>query len=183
MKIIILDRDGVINYDSEEYIKSPDEWQPIPKSLEAIALLNQHGYTVTIASNQSGVARGLFELNTLEKINQKMRIETAKFGGSIDSIFFCPHGPNDGCLCRKPKPGLLFDIAAHYGVQLQNVPFVGDSIRDIDTALKANAIPILVLTGNGQKTLEQHKNKLNAISVFDDLYSFAYSITHNKLIT
>lgn len=173
MKIIILDRDGVINFDSEEYIKSPDEWHPIPSSLDAIALLNQHGFTVTIASNQSGIARGYYDQDTLLAINEKMQDELAQRGGVIDSIFFCPHGPKDGCLCRKPKPGLLFEIASNYSVQLENVPFVGDSLRDLEAAMMANAKPVLVLTGNGQKTLEKHKDKLKDVLVFDDLMRFA----------
>lgn len=173
MKIIILDRDGVINYDSEDYIKSPDEWHPIPHSLEAIALLNQHGFTVTIASNQSGIARGYYNQATLLAINEKMQDTLAEWGGVIDSIFFCPHGPQDGCLCRKPKPGLLFEIASSYGIHLENVPFVGDSMRDIEAAYKANAKPVLVLTGNGQKTLENYREKLKDVIVYEDLMAFA----------
>jgi D-glycero-D-manno-heptose 1,7-bisphosphate phosphatase len=176
MKIVILDRDGVINFDSEDYIKSPEEWHPIPSSLEAIALLNQHGYTVTIASNQSGIARGYYDQDTLLAINEKMQDELALRGGTIDGIFFCPHGPKDGCLCRKPKPGLLFEIASNYGIQLENVPFIGDSLRDIEAATKANAKPVLVLTGNGQKTLENYKDKLKDVPVFDDLMAFTREI-------
>lgn len=152
MKLIILDRDGVINYDSAEFIKSPAEWQILPGSAEAIAQLTQAGYTVTVASNQSGVARGYFDLETLAAIHQKMRDTVAAKGGKIDTIFFCPHGPADNCLCRKPKPGLFQQIARHYQMDLTNVPAVGDSARDLEAAAAAKCRPLLVLTGNGKKT-------------------------------
>lgn len=172
-KLIVLDRDGVINFDSEEYIKHPSEWLPIPGSLEAIALLNQKGYTVVVATNQSGLARQLFDMETLLAIHDKMHRELAMHGGHIADIFFCPHGPDDHCACRKPKPGLLEQIAHKYDIALSEVPFVGDSIRDIETAQAIGAIPILVLTGNGKKTLEKHQSKLSHVMHYADLMQFA----------
>lgn len=154
MKLVILDRDGVINQESVAFIKSPDEWVPIPGSLEAIARLSQANWRVVIASNQSGLARGLFTMNTLNAIHAKLRQELAQAGGHVDSIFICPHGPDDGCLCRKPKPGLFHDIAARYDVDLRNVPAVGDSLRDLQASSLAGCSPWLVLTGNGKKTQE-----------------------------
>ena len=155
MKLIILDRDGVINEDSEEYIKHPDEWIAIPGSLQAIARLHQAGWTVAIASNQSGLARGYFDVATLASIHQKLRRELAHFGGAIDAFFVCPHGPGDGCSCRKPLPGLFLDIANRYDVSLAGVPAVGDSLRDLQASHAAGCTPWLVQTGNGPRTLAQ----------------------------
>src|SRR5690606_15356620 len=130
MRLVILDRDGVINEDSDAYIKSPDEWIPIPGSLEAIARLNRAEYRVVVASNQSGLARGLFDADTLSRIHEKMHRALADVGGAVDAVFFCPHGPDDECDCRKPRPGLLQDIARRLNVSLRGVPAVGDSLRD-----------------------------------------------------
>lgn len=152
MKLIILDRDGVINYDSASYIKSPDEWKPIPGSLEAIALLNQAGYHVVVATNQSGIGRGLFEMATLNAIHDKMHQAVGQAGGRIDAVFFCPHANDAGCDCRKPKPGLFREIATRFNVNLQNVPSIGDSLRDLEAAVAVGAQPILVLTGKGKQT-------------------------------
>jgi len=152
VKLVILDRDGVINHDSSAFVKSPDEWVALPGSLEAIARLSQAGWRVVVASNQSGLARGLFSTETLNAIHAKMRSELAQLGGHIDSIFLCPHGPDDGCACRKPKPGMFLDIAHRYDIDLQNVPAVGDSLRDLQASAEAGCTPWLVLTGNGQKT-------------------------------
>ncbi|HEY6896390.1 MAG TPA: D-glycero-beta-D-manno-heptose 1,7-bisphosphate 7-phosphatase, partial [Rhodocyclaceae bacterium] len=149
---VILDRDGVINYDSDQYIKSPDEWKPIPGSLEAIARLNQAGYRVVVSTNQSGVGRGLFEMNTLNAIHEKMVRSVAMVGGRIDAIFFCPHTNADNCNCRKPKPGMLLEIASRYNADLTDVPVIGDSLRDLQAAVAVDAAPVLVLTGKGQKT-------------------------------
>jgi D-glycero-D-manno-heptose 1,7-bisphosphate phosphatase len=173
-RYVLLDRDGVINADSDQFIKSPDEWQPITGSLEAIALLNRHGYKVAVISNQSGLARGLFDLTTLEKIHAKMRQLTAEKGGKIDDVYFCPHGPADGCNCRKPRPGLLEAFAADHHVSLQGMFFIGDSLRDIQTAQAVGAAPILVKTGKGQKTLTDNPD-LN-IPVFENLYDAAQHI-------
>jgi len=171
---ILLDRDGVLNEDSDAYIKSPDEWQPIPGSMEALALLNQAGYHVVVITNQSGLARGLFTNKTLNQIHAKMHRMAGEQGGYIEKIYYCPHGPDDGCNCRKPAVGLLLQFAREYGLGLTDVPFVGDSIRDIEAALNAGASPILVRTGKGQKTLQQHPN-LN-IPIFDNLYDAAKNI-------
>ena len=154
-KLIILDRDGVINYDSDRYIKSPEEWHPIPGSLEAIARLNQAGYQVVVATNQSGVARGLFDMSTLNAIHNKMIQSLSQVGGRIDGIFFCPHSNEANCNCRKPKTGLFEEITKVFNVSLKNVPAVGDSLRDLEAASKMQAQPILVLTGKGEKTLKQ----------------------------
>jgi D-glycero-D-manno-heptose 1,7-bisphosphate phosphatase len=152
MKLVILDRDGVINYDSPEFIKSPEEWRPIPGSLEAIARLNQAGYHVVVATNQSGVGRGLFEMTTLNAINDKMHRALAEAGGRLDAVFFCPHAQDANCECRKPRAGLLHDIARRYNVSLDGVPSIGDSLRDLESAATVRARPMLVLTGKGQKT-------------------------------
>ncbi|UYO94525.1 D-glycero-beta-D-manno-heptose 1,7-bisphosphate 7-phosphatase [Pollutimonas sp. M17] len=155
MKLAILDRDGVINQDSAAFIKHPDEWIPLPGSLEAIARLSRANWRVVIASNQSGLARGLFSMDTLNAIHAKMRREAAQAGGAIDAIFVCPHGPDDDCGCRKPRTGLFVDIGRRYDIDLKNVPAVGDSLRDLQAASQAGCVPWLVLTGNGEKTRGQ----------------------------
>lgn len=152
MNLIILDRDGVINYDSDQFIKSPDEWKPLPGSLEAIARLSQAGYRVVVATNQSGVARGLFDMPTLNSIHEKMHKACAQAGGRIDAVFFCPHAADDDCDCRKPKSGMIEEIANRYSVDLNNVVSVGDSLRDLEASARLGARPVLVLTGKGQKT-------------------------------
>lgn len=152
MKLVILDRDGVINQDSDQFIKTPDEWKPIPGSLEAIAKLNHSGYRVVVASNQSGIGRGLFDMAALNAINDKMYRALGLFGGRIDALFYCPHAAEADCDCRKPKPGMFLDIAQRFNVSLSGVPSVGDSLRDLQAASAAGAQPILVLTGKGKKT-------------------------------
>ena len=152
MKLIILDRDGVINFDSDEFIKSPDEWKPIPGSLEAIARLTQLGYHVVVATNQSGVGRGLFDMDTLNAIHEKMSKSVSQVGGRIDAVFFCPHTNGDNCACRKPKPGMLVDIANRFNTDPEGIPVVGDALRDLQAAAAVGAQPILVLTGKGKKT-------------------------------
>lgn len=169
VKLIILDRDGVINYDSAEYIKSPDEWKPIPGSLEAIAKLNSAGYTVVVATNQSGIARGLFDLSTLHAIHDKLNQHLSSLGGRIDFFAVCPHGPDDNCSCRKPRPGLLLQVSQRFNCPLQNIPVIGDSIRDIKAAVAVGAKPILVLTGNGEKAQVEMKPEHNVI-IFKDLF-------------
>ncbi|BCU08064.1 D-glycero-beta-D-manno-heptose 1,7-bisphosphate 7-phosphatase [Allochromatium tepidum] len=154
-RLVILDRDGVINQDSDDYIKSPDEWVPIPGSLEAIARLSHAGFRVAVASNQSGLARGLFGLDTLNAIHQRLHERVGALGGHIEMIAFCPHGPDDGCACRKPQPGLLLEIAERFGTVLDGVPFIGDSLDDIRAARAAGAQPWLVRSGKGERTLEQ----------------------------
>jgi D-glycero-D-manno-heptose 1,7-bisphosphate phosphatase len=170
MKLIILDRDGVINHDSDAYIKSIEEWQPIDGSLEAIARLNHSGYTVVVASNQSGLARGYFDIETLSDMHQKMDQLLAKIGGQVDAVFYCPHGPDDGCTCRKPKPGLLLQIGQRYNVPLKEVVYIGDSISDIKAASNANAQAVLVRTGKGVKAEKIMLAECEAsVPVYDDL--------------
>lgn len=152
MKLIILDRDGVINYDSDQFIKSPEEWKPLPGSLEAIARLCQAGYRVVVATNQSGVGRGLFDMPTLNAIHEKMHKACAQVGGRIDAVFFCPHAADADCKCRKPKSGMIEEIAERYAMDLQGVFSVGDSLRDLEASVRLGAQPVLVLTGKGQKT-------------------------------
>ena len=152
MKLVILDRDGVINYDSAAFIKTPEEWKPIPGSLEAIAHLTQAGYRVVVATNQSGIGRGLLDMGTLNAINDKMCKAAIQAGGRIDAMFFCPHANTDKCDCRKPATGMFREIADRFGVELNGVPAIGDSLRDLQTAAAVGAIPILVLTGKGKKT-------------------------------
>ena len=152
MKLAILDRDGTINQDSDQYIKSPAEWKPIPGSLEAIARLTQGGWRIAVATNQSGLSRGLFDMSTLNAIHAEMHRAVGQAGGRIDAIFFCPHAADSNCECRKPKPGLLHEIASRFGVELEDVPMIGDSLRDVAAAAAAGARPWLVLTGNGRKT-------------------------------
>ena len=168
MQLVILDRDGVINEDSDEYIKSPGEWHPIPGSLAAIARLHRAGWRVVVATNQSGVARGLFDLDTLMRIHEKMYRSVRDAGGQIDAVFFCPHAPADNCRCRKPRPGLLLDIASRLRIDLTGVPLIGDSIRDLQAARAAGARPLLVRTGKGAATLE-HPGLDPDIPVFRDL--------------
>lgn len=154
MKLVILDRDGVINFDSPQFIKSPDEWKPIPGSLAAIARLNQADYRVVVATNQSGIGRGLFDMDTLNAIHEKMLKALAEVGGHIDAIFFCPHTVADDCACRKPKTGMLEEIATRFNTDLQGVPAIGDALRDIQSAAAVGARPILVRTGKGRKTAD-----------------------------
>lgn len=157
MKLIILDRDGVINADSDLFIKSPAEWLPLPGSLEAIARLNQAGYRVVVATNQSGVGRGLFDMTTLNAIHDKMHKAAALVGARIDAVFFCPHTSDSHCHCRKPKSGMFEEIAARYNVSLAGVPAVGDSLRDLQAGAALGTSPYLVLTGKGEKTFAAGK--------------------------
>lgn len=152
MKLIILDQTGVINQSSDAFIKTPEEWIPIPGSLDAIARLTHSGYRVVIATNQSGIGRGLLDMVTYNAINDKMYKAVNQAGGRIDAIFFCPHTNADKCSCRKPATGLLDEIMQRYGVNLKNAPAVGDSLKDLQAAAAVGAIPMLVLTGNGQTT-------------------------------
>jgi D-glycero-D-manno-heptose 1,7-bisphosphate phosphatase len=177
-RYVVLDRDGVINIDSDAFIKSPDEWIPIPGSLEAIALLNQHGYQIAVITNQSGIARGMFDLAALTAIHDKMRKMAAAVGGEIAKIYFCPHGPDDDCSCRKPKPGMFDTFARETKISLHDVYAVGDSLRDIEAGLAAGAKPILVKTGKGLKTLADSPQF--HFPTFDDLYDAAkFIITAN----
>ena len=152
MKLVVLDRDGTINHDSDQYIKSPAEWRPIKGSLEAIARLTQAGYRVVVATNQSGIARGLFDTATLNAIHDTMQRAVHRAGGRIDAIFFCPHADESGCECRKPRPGMLLEIGRRMNAPLAGVPMVGDALRDLQAAAAVGARPVLVLTGKGRKT-------------------------------
>ncbi|MCU0803611.1 MAG: D-glycero-beta-D-manno-heptose 1,7-bisphosphate 7-phosphatase [Burkholderiales bacterium] len=152
MKLVILDRDGVINFDSDQFVKSPEEWRPIPGSLEAVARLTQAGFRVVVATNQSGVGRGLFDMATLSAIHDKMHRAVNQAGGRIDAVFYCPHAADSTCACRKPSPGMLVDIAERFNTALDGVPTVGDSLRDLQAAVAVRARPILVLTGKGART-------------------------------
>ncbi|VAW53450.1 Histidinol-phosphatase [hydrothermal vent metagenome] len=170
MKLIILDRDGVINHDSDAYIKSKEEWLPIEGSLEAIARLNQGGYTVVVASNQSGLARGYFDIEALSAMHKKMDDLLAKLGGKIDAVFYCPHEPDDACDCRKPKPGMLLEIGQRFNVPLKDVIFIGDTVSDMKTASNVHSKAMLVRTGKGVKAEKILKAECKStIPVFDDL--------------
>jgi D-glycero-D-manno-heptose 1,7-bisphosphate phosphatase len=172
MKLVILDRDGTINEDSDDYIKSPAEWHAIPGSIDAIARLTQAGYRVVVATNQSGIARGLFDTATLISIHEVLQRAAAQAGGRVDAFFFCPHAADSPCECRKPKPGMLREIARRFNVSLSDVHMVGDAQRDLEAAASAGAKPVLVLTGKGGKT--QAEGKLPpGTEVFPDLAAFA----------
>jgi len=168
MRLVILDRDGVINEDSAAFIKSPAEWRPLPGSLEAIARLTQAHYHVVVVTNQSGVGRGLFDIDTLHQIHATMEQELLRRGGRIDAIYYCPHGPDDDCSCRKPRAGMFRDLAKRLQMDLSGVPAVGDSLRDIQAAQVVKARPILVRTGKGLTT-EQRGEGLAGVEVYDDL--------------
>ncbi|WP_239482222.1 D-glycero-beta-D-manno-heptose 1,7-bisphosphate 7-phosphatase [Pseudomonas insulae] len=171
MKLLILDRDGVINQDSDAYIKSVAEWIPIPGAIEAIARLSQAGWTVAVATNQSGLARGYYDVATLEAMHSRLRQLVAEQGGELGLIVYCPHGPDDGCACRKPKPGMLQQIAAHYQVSLEGIWFVGDSSGDLEAARAVDSQPVLVKTGKGERTLG--KPLPPGVLIFDDLAAVA----------
>ena len=184
-KLIILDRDGVINEDRDDYVKSRDEWIPITNSLEAISLLSQAGYVLTVATNQSGIARGYYSISDLHAMHQKMMDLLKPLGGKIDSIFFCPHVDEDQCDCRKPKPGLMRDIAKRYLKDqadskhvLMNIPIVGDSLRDLEAGTSLGASPHLVLTGKGEKTKQSELPRDTRIHT--DLMAFAQHILASR---
>ncbi len=173
MKLVILDRDGVINQDSDDYIKSPEEWLPLPGSAEAIALLNQAGYQVVVATNQSGIGRGYYSEETLAAIHNKMLKHLADHNADLASIFYCPHTPDDQCDCRKPASGLLDQIAARLGVSLAGAPLVGDSLRDLQAGLSHQCRPVLVKTGKGLRTLKKGlPDELTNTPVYNDLHAF-----------
>jgi D-glycero-D-manno-heptose 1,7-bisphosphate phosphatase len=171
--LVILDRDGVINYDSEAYIKSPDEWQPLPGSLEAIAELHRHGRRVVVVSNQSAVGRGLISEATLAAIHAKMVSAIVAAGGAVSGVYHCPHRPEDGCECRKPAPGMLMQVARDFGCTLTGVPFVGDKVSDVEAALAVRARPILVRTGSGTAAAAALRSR--PVEVYADL---AEAVTH-----
>jgi D-glycero-D-manno-heptose 1,7-bisphosphate phosphatase len=181
-KWIILDRDGVINYDSDDYIKSPEEWIPIPGSLEAIARLNWAGYYILLVTNQSGIARKLFDETTLDLIHKKMQDALLAVGGHIEGVFYCPHQPKDHCSCRKPKNGLFKSIINDYKIDLQGVPAIGDKLSDIQAARAAGCRPILVRTGRGEKTLAENAGQpdLKNVPVYADLAAAVAAILREK---
>lgn len=186
VSLVILDRDGVINHDSDDYIKSPDEWQPLPGSLEAIARLCRADYTVVVATNQAGVGRGLFSQEMLIRIHRKMASSIRDKGGRLDSVFFCPHSPAEQCGCRKPKPGMLLEISDRLGIGLSSVPVVGDSLRDLEAAEAAGAIPVLVKTGRGRLTQEklskgEQSHTLGQTPVYADLAAFTDAVLDGRL--
>ncbi len=183
MPLIILDRDGVINKDSDDFIKSPQEFIPLSGSLEAIARFNAAGYCVVVATNQSGVARGLFDVQMLDAIHHKLEKLLAAVGGHLEGIFYCPHAPDADCNCRKPKPGLLQQISRTFGTELNGVPVIGDSLRDLQSAQAVGATPILVRTGKGERSLAQlaEEPDLANVPVFDDLAEATDALLTGKL--
>jgi len=176
MKLVILDRDGVINYDSVNFIKSPEEWKPIPGSLEAIARLNQSDYHVVVATNQSGIGRGLFDMTALNAIHDRMHKALMPYGGRIDAIFFCPHAQEMCCACRKPKTGMFQEIAQRFNANLAGVPCIGDGLRDLQAARAVGAQPILVLTGKGKRTRDAGDMPADT-QIFSDLAEAAQAFT------
>lgn len=155
MRLLIVDRDGVINEESAEFIKGPDEWRPLPGSIEALAAATQMGFNIFVVSNQSGLARGLLNIEQLNRIHTRMLSEVKRSGGRIDAILFCPHGPDDDCRCRKPRPGLLEAIAERTGASLLDAIFVGDRLSDLEAARAVGARAVLVETGHGHATLSK----------------------------
>jgi D-glycero-D-manno-heptose 1,7-bisphosphate phosphatase len=178
VKLAILDRDGVVNFDSDQFIKSPAEWRPIPGSVEAIARLHQAGYRIAVATNQSGIGRGLFDMATFNAINDKMMEMVFRQGGRIDALFFCPHTAVEQCDCRKPRTGMFEEIAARFHTELKGVPAIGDSLRDLQAAEAVGAQPILVLTGKGAMTREEGGLPKKTL-VFEDLAEASrYLVAH-----
>ena len=176
MKLVILDRDGVINYDSDDFIKHPDEWRPIPGSLEAIAQLSQSGWRVVVASNQSGISRGLLDMATLNAINSKMHKAVNQAGGRIEAVFYCPDADASRSPCRKPNPGMFLAISERFNAPLEQAPAVGDSLRDLQAAAAVGARPILVLTGKGEKT-RAAGNLPEGTEVYPDLAAVARALS------
>lgn len=168
MKLVVLDRDGVINEERDEPIATPEEWIPLPGSLEAIGRLHQAGIAVAVATNQSGLSRGLLELDQLHAVHRAMHDAVARHGGRIEVVAFCPHAESGDCGCRKPAPGMLYTIAERLDVELTDVTAIGDSLRDVQAAMAAAAAPIIVRTGKGQQTLDSNKG-LEHIPAYDDL--------------
>jgi D-glycero-D-manno-heptose 1,7-bisphosphate phosphatase len=172
MKLVILDRDGTINHDSDNYIKSPAEWRPIDGAIEAIARLTQAGYRIVVATNQSGIARGLFDTATLVSIHDTLQRAVVQAGGRVDAFFFCPHAADSACKCRKPEPGMLLEVARRFNIALESTYMVGDALRDVQAAAAAGARPVLVLSGRGRKTRDEGGLPPGTV-VFEDLAAFA----------
>jgi D-glycero-D-manno-heptose 1,7-bisphosphate phosphatase len=194
MKLIVLDRDGTLNPDPEDYLRGPEQWHPLPGALEAVARLNQGGWRVVIATNQSGLGRGLFDVATLNAVHARMHKLMAAAGARVDAVFFCPHSPEDGCDCRKPHPGLLLQIAQRFGVAPLQMLAVGDSVRDAQAAASAGCEPHLVLTGQSAHLLQERRGDLHAVQmlgadwpagtrVHRDLPAFAEALLSGSLHT
>jgi len=177
--MVILDRDGVINHAAEDEVTTVDGWDPIAGSIEAIGRLKKAGYLVTIASNHSGISRGLYTANELQAMHDKMQKMLAARGARVDGIYYCPHGPEANCICRKPKPGMLFQIATEFEIDLAETPVVGDNISDIQAAKLANAKPVLVRTGKGEYVMQHFPEALD-VPVFDDLAHFVRDTLRRK---
>ena len=175
-RLVVLDRDGVINRDSDAFIKSPAEWQPIDGGIDAVARLTAAGFQVAVTSNQSGIARELFSYCDLEAMHAKMQRLVAEAGGRICAVFICPHGPDENCHCRKPRPGMLQKVGAYLQADISEVPVIGDSLRDLEAATAANARPILVRTGNGRRTESELSGSLASVPVYDDLAAAATAL-------
>lgn len=188
MKLVILDRDGTVNVDSDEFVKSPEEWEPLPGALEAIAKLNHAGWHVVLATNQSGLGRGLFDVVSLNAIHSKMHKALAAVGARVDAVFYCPHAPDDQCACRKPRPGLFHQISERMGVELRGVPAVGDSARDLQAGAAVGCEPHLVLTGKAAVLRDQTTPAPLAEDfpagtiVHQDLAAFAEFLTARELL-
>ena len=174
--LVILDRDGVINRDSAAFIKNTEEWQPLPGSIEAIAALSEAGFTLAVASNQSGIARGLFDQAALDAMHHKMLELISNAGGRINKIVICPHGPDEGCDCRKPRPGLLEQLGAYFETPLTGVPVIGDALRDLEAAAAVGPSPVLVRSGKGAKTEQALPERFVNIPVYDDLAAAAHAL-------
>jgi len=176
MRLVILDRDGVINEDRDNFIKTPDEWIPIPRSLEAIARLHRAGYQIVVITNQSGISRGLFDQSDLNRIHVRMMDYVRRHGGRVEAIFFCPHGPEDDCACRKPRSGMFFQLADRLKSSIEGIPAIGDSLRDLEAARDAGACPVLVRTGKGKATAKALRDEtlpgLENVPVYHNLADF-----------
>lgn len=184
MKLIILDRDGVINQDRDDFVKSVDEWIPIEGSMDAIAFLTQAGYTITVATNQSGLARKYFTMQTLNEMHSKMHKLVQQAGGEISGIWFCPHMSEHNCHCRKPKSGMILDILERFQAEANETWLVGDSLRDLEAIANAGGKPVLVKTGKGMKTLEKEAEKLpNNTLIFDNLLAFSQYLMNKEQAT
>lgn len=181
-RLLILDRDGVINEDRDDFVKSTEEWIPVPGAISAIARLSRAGYTIAVATNQSGLARGLFSEDDLMAMHQLLFDAVAAEGGTLDALFYCPHGPDDGCDCRKPAPGLLFQIEKSLDIPLQGSAFVGDSLRDLEAAVRAGCQPVLVRTGKGEQTAARGLDAMPAgTQVYDSLADYADTLLQEVL--
>ena len=183
MKLILLDRDGVINYDSDKFVKNIDEFDLIPESIEAIANFTQAGFKVVVCTNQSGIGRGLFSMEDLNAMHSKLHQVVDQAGGSIDAIIFCPHIPDANCNCRKPKPGMILDICERFNIDdIAKVMLIGDSIRDLEAISNAGGIPVLVKTGNGKKTLAKQSLPAGTL-IFDNLLAASEYIIEQSQLT